>query len=304
MDLREIGRWRVGGRARVVVEPADGEDVRRVLALLHERGLTTVVVGGGSNILFDDAGFHGVVVLIGASLARVEIEGTTARVEAGAWVPLVARRLGRAGLSGLEHTVGIPGTFGGLVIMNGGSQRKGVGSSIVSVWGCDLAGHPFERDGAACAFRYRGSTLQDDDLVVLGAELRLTPGDPAAIRHEMIAIMADRRRKFPKNLPNCGSVFLSDPAMYATVGPPGAAIERVGLKGRSLGGAQISPMHANFIVNNGGASTADILGLVDLARRTVADETGFELNCEVRHLAPDGTVRPAHEVARARAGRS
>jgi UDP-N-acetylmuramate dehydrogenase len=300
-DLRLYGRWRTGGRAAVVVEPANGAAVKACLAYLADKPVPRLVIGDGSNILFDDRGFDGVLLRIGQNLSAVHIDGQDVTAEGGIWVPTFVRRLGQHGLGGLEHAIGIPGTLGGLVVMNGGSRRQGVGDDLVRVRGCDARGVPFERDRAACAFRYRGSTLQDDGLIILEADFHLKRVDPAALRCEMIGIMVERRRKFPKAQPNCGSVFLSDPAMYEVVGPPGAAIERVGLKGRQMGQAQISPLHANFIVNLGTARSDDILGLIHLARTTVHDSTGFWMDAEVRHIAPDGRVRQAHVAAAERA---
>lgn len=296
-DLRRYSRWRAGGRAALLIEPISASHVCACLAYLADKPFPRLVIGDGSNLLFDDDGFDGILLRIGKSLSGMTIDGLTARVEAGVWVPQMVRRLGAAGLKGLEHAIGIPGSLGGLVVMNGGSRRQGIGSSIVTVRGCDFRGQPFERDHDECRFRYRGSTLQDDGLVILEADLKFEPTEVAPLRREMIAIMRDRRSKFPKNLPNCGSVFLSDPAMYDVVGPPGAAIERTGLKGRQVGGAQISPLHANFIVNLGAAKASDILTLIHLARTTVHDQTGFWMDAEVRHVAPDGRVRQAHEAA-------
>lgn len=296
-DLRQYSRWRAGGRARLLVQPVSREAVADVLRFLAQRELPRMVIGDGSNILFDDAGFDGVIVCIGRELSAMRIEGQSVWAEAGLWVPDFVRAVSKQGLGGLEHAIGIPGTLGGLVMMNGGSRRQGVGSHISLVRGCDQYGVPFERTGEDCKFRYRGSTLQDDRLVVLEAEFSLTPVEKGPLRREMISILADRRRKFPKSLPNCGSVFLSDPAMYKIVGPPGAAIEAVGLKGHRLGGAQISPLHANFIVNLGDARSSDILGLIHLIRTTVHERTGFWMDAEVRHVAPDGRVTAAHEAA-------
>ena len=146
-------------------------------------------------------------------------------------------------------------------------------------------------------YRYRASRLQRGDLIVVSAQLRFTPGDAHAMRREALSILAARRAKFPRVRANCGSVFVSDPALYAQIGPPGLAIERAGLKGVAAGGAQISPDHANFIVNNGGARAEDVLQLIRLARRSVANLSGIAMDAEVRHLAPDGVMRPAHEVA-------
>lgn len=296
-DLRCYSRWRAGGRAALVIEPVSAGHVRSCLSYLADKPIAKLVIGDGSNLLFDDDGFEGVLLRIGKNLSGMMINGLTARIEAGIWVPQMVRRLGAAGLKGLEHAIGIPGSLGGLIVMNGGSRRQGVGSNIVKVRGCDLQGQPFERDQKDCRFRYRGSTLQDDGLIILEADLKFEASEVEPLRREMIAIMHDRRNKFPKKLPNCGSVFLSDPAMYSVVGPPGAAIERTGLKGKRFGGAQISPLHANFIVNHGTAKAGDILALIHLARITVYEETGFWMDAEVRHVAPDGRIRQAHEAA-------
>ncbi|ATC33012.1 UDP-N-acetylenolpyruvoylglucosamine reductase [Caulobacter vibrioides] len=296
-DLRGYSRWRAGGTARVAIEPVSAEATQACLSYLADKPFPKVIVGDGSNILFDDAGFDGVVIRIGAAQSAVQFDGEKVRAQAGIWVPQFVHRLCQRGLGGLEHAIGIPGTLGGLVVMNGGSRRLGVGRNLLQARGCDINGVPFERDHAACQFRYRGSTLQDDGLIILEADFAFTPVDRQALRRDMISIMVERRRKFPKNLPNCGSVFLSDPKMYDVVGPPGAAIERAGLKGLKLGDAQISPLHANFIVNLGAAKAGDILGLIHHIRTTVHQQTGFWMDAEVRHIAPDGRIRPAHEAA-------
>lgn len=294
-DLRGYSRWRSGGRADLVIEPHDKEGVLGLLAYFHERDIAWAVVGGGSNLFFDDAGVRVPLVHIGANLGRIRIEGTRLNAEAGAWAPAVALKAMRAGLGGIEHTIGIPGTFGGLVLMNGGSLRQGVGEHVVEV---ELA----ERDGSlrrisrhACGFAYRRSTLQDRGAIVLGASLELAPKERAPMRRRMIDIMASRRRRFPRDLPNCGSVFVSDPSLYASIGSPGAAIELTGLKGARIGEAMISPQHANFIVNLGRARSADILGLIQRAREAVAARTGHLMRCEVRFMNAEGEVREVHD---------
>lgn len=257
-----------------------------------------MVIGDSSNLLFDDRGYRGVLVRIGPALSRVDIRDNEVTVQAGAWVPSVARRVGGAGLSGIEHIVGIPGTFGGLVCMNGGSLRQGIGDSIVEVTAImpDTTVQHFH--ASVCGFAYRRSRFQETGVIVVEAKLALAQGDVSAIRRRMIEIMASRRRRFPLKLPNCGSVFVSDPAMYRHIGPPGAAIDRCGLKGTRSGNAQIAVEHANFIVNLGGARSREVLALIELARERVHAATGYSMDCEVRHVGPDGLVRPAHLVPR------
>lgn len=303
VPLSEMSRWKVGGPAELVVEPQSAEEISAILRLCRSAATPLLVVGDTSNLLFADEGFQGVMMRIGRRMAAVSIAGTTVTAQAGIWMPYLAATVGRAGLSGIEHTGGIPGTLGGLVMMNGGSQRRGIGEHVRRVWAVDERGDSVTLDQADCRFAYRRSAMQDRLVVITAAELALERGDVRTVRRTIIDIMAARRRKFPLKLPNCGSVFLSDPAMYATVGPPGQAIEQAGLKGLRAGQAQISPLHANFIVNLGGATARDILTLIDTARSRVFDRTGFRLSCEVRYVGRDGSLRPAHEIAPAgRAG--
>ena len=294
VPLRDMGRWKIGGPADFVVEPRNEQALAGALRAIRATGVPYLIIGDGSNLLFDDGGFRGVVVHISRGMSAITIDGDVVTAQAGAWVPSFARRVGSAGLSGAEHTVGIPGTLGGLVVMNGGSQRKGIGDTLIEVVCLDMNGERHVLSRAECAFAYRTSALQSLPLVVVEATFTFVPGDPGKIRHEMIGIMASRRRKFPTKLPNCGSVFVSDPSMYDLVGPPGKAIEQAGLRGRRIGDAQIAHNHGNFIVNLGKASSRDVLALIGLIRQSVHDRTGFWMNCEVRHVSPEGSIQPAH----------
>jgi len=224
----------------------------------------------------------------------MRIKGNHIWAEAGIWVPKFVRTVGCAGFAGVEHAIGIPGTLGGLIVMNGGSQRKGIGEYLSEVRCVDMKGNVITLTQADCEFSYRYSSIPSRNLAVLDTAFVLQEGDPRTIRRQLINIMASRRKKFPSKLPNCGSVFLSNPSMYDVIGPPGFAIEKVGLKGLVKGDAQISPMHANFIVNNGRAKSRDVLNLIYEMRSKVYESTGFLMDCEVRHLKSDGQLRPAH----------
>jgi UDP-N-acetylmuramate dehydrogenase len=300
VDLSSLSQWRIGGLARAVVEPTSREQAARLIGYMHERPEPWAIVGQTSNILFSSDGFDGVLIRVGANLARWEFDDNILRADAGALVPELVSAAAARGLGGIVHAAGIPGTIGGLVIMNGGTRRLGVGSHVRAVTAADTSGQIRTLTRDELRFSYRSSVLQEEGLIVLGVELELERGDRGALLSEIAAIRAERASKFPLDLPNCGSTFLSDPAMYEVVGPPGLAIERVGLKGKHLGGAQISPVHANFIVNNGGATDGDVLGLISLIRTTVAHETGFMMDCEVRYLSPTGELRPAHLEAERR----
>lgn len=298
VPLASLGRWRIGGPADVVATPPDVASLRAVLAVIAQTDVPHVIVGDGSNLLYDDAGFRGVVVRIGRAFGSFAIDQDDV-VEAGAglWVPCFVRQVIDAGMTGATHAIGIPGTLGGLITMNGGSQRRGIGENVVSVDAVERDGTLVRIDHAELGYGYRRSALQTRGAIVVSARFRFAPGDRHALRREAIAILAARRAKFPRVRANCGSVFVSDPALYSLIGPPGMAIERAGLKGAAVGGAQLSPDHANFIVNNGGARSRDVLELIAIARARVHDLTGIAMDAEVRHLAPNGAMRPAHEVA-------
>lgn len=286
--------WKIGGPADLLAEPGSTEQLCTLKRCLHEMGLPNITIGDGSNLLFDDAGVRGVVIKIGRGLSRVLIDGDSIEAEAGCFVPRLISALGRAGYRGIEHAVGIPGTLGGLVLMNGGSQRKGIGTHVDKVWAVNSVGERVKYFHDECGFAYRTSAMQDDDVTIVRVRLKLPRGDKRLIRQKMLEILRERRRKFPLKQPNCGSVFLSDPKMYETVGPPGKVIEDCGYKGLRVGGAQIPELHANFIVNVGGARSADVLEVITTVREGVLHKTGFLLACEVRYVHPDGTIKPAH----------
>lgn len=295
VDLRRHSRWRCGGRAALVVAPDSKEAVSRVVAYFHRHSLRWSVIGGGSNLLFDDDGVRAALVHIGAGLAAVNVDGGSVRAEAGVAVPWLALRMMRAGLSGIEHTVGIPGALGGLVIMNGGSLRRGIGENIVDVEVVAADGSRRRIAQPDCAFAYRRSALQGMRCIVVEAQLTLAVGDRATMRRTMLDIMISRRRRFPRDWPNCGSVFVSDPALYASFGAPGAVIEQCGLKGARVGDAVVSPKHANFIINAGAARATDILAIIAQIRTAVFLRTGHRMRCEVRFMNARGEVREAHE---------
>jgi UDP-N-acetylmuramate dehydrogenase len=296
VPLSELSRWRIGGLAAAIVEPESAEETAQVLQRLSSSDIPLLVVGDMSNLLFDSAGFRGVILRISSTMAGVEICGTRVRSRAGVSVPTLARTTADAGLSGLEHAVGIPGTLGGLVAMNGGSQRKGIGLNVDRVICLDRSGGRISLSQEECEFGYRSSVIQRMDAVIVEVDLHLEKASPSQVHASMDEVMETRRSRFPEQLPNCGSTFLSDPGMYDTVGPPGRAIESVGLKGYVHGGAQISPQHANFVVNRGGATSDDVLNVIQHARQRVFDETGFMMDCEVRYVSPTGDVMPAHKA--------
>ncbi|WP_018526591.1 UDP-N-acetylmuramate dehydrogenase [Alkalispirochaeta alkalica] len=291
--------WKIGGPCDLLVEPANTLQLQHTLRLAQSNGVPYVVIGDGTNILVKDEGFRGIVIRVGRRMSYIEPvnwQSTVAnsrvfRVGAGTWVPYVAHTLGRAGYTGLEHTIGIPGTFGGLVFMNGGSLRQGIGSAIDSVTVVDPAGRgeaevcpQVAYSSDECSFGYRASRFQQSGEIITEAIIRLNPGSRSDIVSKMHCILSDRRRKFPRKEPSCGSVFVSDPKLYEAFGAPAKVIEDLGLKGTKRGGAMISERHANFIVNTGNATAADVLSLANLIEQKVLEHTGVHLGREFRVL--------------------
>ncbi len=294
--LREYSRWRIGGPADLLVEPHCIEHIQAVLECTRNSDIPLVIIGDGCNLLFSDEGIRGVVMKIGRRLSRVSVHGSRVRAEAGAWIPGLARLIGAAGLVGVEHTVGIPSTLGGLIVMNGGSQRRGIGEVVDCVDVVERDGRRHRVSKEQCDFRRRASVFQGTGAIILGAELVFERGDPSTIRRTMLDILRSRRLKFPLKLPNCGSVFVSGGEMYERFGPPGAVIEQAGLKGLRIGDAQISERHANYIVNIGKAKALEVLKLIHMIREATHERTGVWMDCEVRYAASDGDIRPAHEA--------
>lgn len=279
--------WKIGGEADFFVEVASQSKLEEVVSGLREAGLPFCVIGQGTNLLFDDAGYRGCVIRIGTGLSGVTVDRDRITVEAGCWVPRLALVAARHGLAGLEHTVGIPASFGGLVCMNGGSQRKNIGELIESVTVLTPEGTLRTDSVSECGFGYRKSRYQEGGDIILHATLRFERIRPyEEQRVEMLEILRERSRKFPRKLPSCGSVFKSSPELYEAYGPPGKIIEDLGFKGKIRGRIQVSPAHANFIVNLGGGSSSDVLALVREIHAAVLAKTAISMQPEFLYVDP------------------
>ncbi|MBR2514708.1 MAG: UDP-N-acetylmuramate dehydrogenase [Halomonas sp.] len=294
VSLAEISRWKIGGKADVVVSPSSVDELQKVRSWISASGLASVVLGGTSNFLFSDHGLRAICIQVGPKLSGIHINSNQVTAEAGVWVPYLARRVMKGGLTGAEHICGIPGTLGGLVCMNGGSQRKSIGSAVRRVTGVDSKGEIIYHQGNECEFDYRTSIFQKNDVAIASVDLEFCFADnQKTVLKEMLSILRSRRLKFPLKQPNCGSVFKSNPSMYLEVGPPGSVIERLGFKGYRIGGAQVSPQHANFMVNKGNACAEDMLCLIRKVSHAVQDATGYRMETEVRFVNSDGDIMPA-----------
>ncbi len=266
---------RIGGPAAAFAVVNDVTTLVNLLRFCTREAIAWTILGLGSNVLVSDRGFAGVVVRLGGEFTRISIEGT--KVRAGAAAPMVAlcREAAKAGLAGAEALVGIPGTVGGAVRMNAGTKVE-IGDLIrrveVVVAGEDV------RTFTLPEFAYRSSTL-DRKAVVCAAELELQPKDSALVHAELLRHIERRNATQPLELPNSGSIFRNPPGDFAA-----RLIETAGCKGVCIGGAQVSEKHANFIVNRGGATCADVLVLIEEVHARVKRVHGVDLELEIHLL--------------------
>ena len=266
VNLAEFTTWRVGGAAQWFCEPEGNDQVIALARWARRQGLPLQVIGAGSNLLISDQGLAG-LTLCQRRLQGSQLDGATGLIEAqaGEPIPTLARRAARAGLGGLEWAVGIPGTVGGAVVMNAGAQ-----GGCTSDWLEDVT--VFDPNGAG------------EPLVVLSARFRLRAGlDPAAVSQRTSANLRSRTSSQPYQQPSCGSVFRNPEPRKA-----GQLIEALGLKGLSVGGAAVSSLHANFIVNTGAARASDMDQLIALVRERVRQAHAIDLHPEVLRLGSFG----------------
>ena len=272
--------FRIGGPARRMAFPERGEQLVLLLDHAISCGARPLVIGNGTNLLCPDEGLDRLVIDTSAGLNRMEAGDAPGELTAEAGVPLarLADFACRQGLAGLEFAHGIPGTVGGAVCMNAGAYGGEMGQVVQG------AAVLFPEEGVrylagpALSFGYRHSLLSDHpDAVVLHAAFRLAPGDPAAIRDRMRELMERRRASQPLEFPSAGSTFKRPAGYYA-----GTLIDQCGLKGLTVGGAQVSEKHAGFVINRGGATCADVVELIRQIQARVFDASGVRLEPEVK----------------------
>ena len=269
---------RLGGPADFLAEPGSEAELQEALTWARERGLPVTVIGRGSNLLVRDGGIRGLVIRIAGSLGGLTVAGETLTAGAGAALTEVSRLAADRGLAGLSFAAGIPGSVGGGTVMNAGAYGGELCQTVVSVEGLRPDGTPFRYAAEELGFGYRESRLQHEEVLLTRVEMRLTPGDPEAIRAEMREFNRRRAEKQPLNLPSAGSTFKRPAGGFAA-----ELIDRCGLKGLRIGGAQVSEKHAGFLVNLGGTA-ADFEALMNEVARRVLQETGVALTPEVRIL--------------------
>ena len=274
--LSRHSTFRIGGPAELYLEVGSEAALARLVGLAAELAVPVHLLGLGSNVLFPDAGLAGVVARLTGGLKRVRIRGTRVSAGAGAALAQVARRAAKSGLAGLEALSGFPSTVGGAVCMNAGCYGTEIRDVLRSVRVVERSGRRRRLATAELEPAYRWTNLKVTGAIVTRALFDLAPGDSAALVARMEELNAQRWASLPSGQANVGSIFKNPPGDYA-----GRLIEACGLKGATVGAAQISPKHANVIVNTGGASAEDVLALMRRARAEVEARFDRRLEPEV-----------------------
>jgi len=299
VDLSRLTWWKIGGRAPILVEPHSIDQLTEILSKAVQGAVPVVVIGRGTNLFFADGDLACVICRIGDRFSALQVKGKEILAQAGVSMLRLGRCAQTRGLSGLEHAIWIPGTLGGLITMNGGSQRKSISDSLIEITFMTLDGKIYKVKPEECVFSYRNSRFLNSREIILEARLTLDQSSPSEVRREMLMIISERKRKFPGKLPSCGSVFRSDQSLYQSYGPPGRLIEDAGLKGYSIGGLQVSTQHANFFVNKGGATASDALQLIKYVQHVLFDKYGIDLETEVLFVDCEGRSMSAAHVQEA-----
>lgn len=269
----------IGGPA-LLLRPRSRAELQAAMTLCREAGEEPFILGRGSNLLVSDSGISRPVIQLDGDFTAITREGNTLRCGAGASLIAVCRAAAENSLSGIEWGYGIPGSLGGGVYMNAGAYGGEMRDVLTEVTFLDEAGEYRTLPAAELSLTYRHSIFEDrPGTVIVGAVLTLTPGDPAAIRAAMEDYMSRRREKQPLEYGSAGSTFKRPVGNYAS-----ALVDQCGLKGLSVGGAEVSRKHAGFIINRGGATAADVRELIAEVQRIVREKTGYTLECEIKYI--------------------
>ena len=279
--MSEYTTLKLGGPADWLAFPANRDETVRLISEAGQAKMPVTVVGHGSNLLVLDGGIRGLVIRIGKEMSEVRIDGNTVYAQAGAMMGTVAAAAAEAGLTGLEFASGIPGTVGGGAFMNAGAYGGEMAQVVTRVDGIRPDGTPFSFTGSEMHFGYRASRAAEENLIVTDVVMTLQAGSRDEIRARMQELNRRRNEKQPLNLPSAGSTFKRPEGYFA-----GALIEQCGLKGYTIGGAQVSEKHAGFLVNMGN-SAKDFMGLIRYVQKTVLEQTGVKLETEVRIIGEE-----------------
>ena len=274
--------FHIGGPAELMAQPQSEAELQSLLLKAAEAAVPVTLVGNGSNLLVRDKGIRGLVIKLGSMLRDIKVSGNVLTFGSGVSLAQASRKAAELGLSGMEFAVGIPGSIGGAVYMNAGAYDGEMSKVVKSVRVMDAAGEVSELSAGELDFGYRHSALQGSDKIVTSVTVELSAGDKQAIAEKMADFSNRRITKQPLELPSAGSMFKRPPGYFA-----GTLIDQTGLKGYTVGGAQVSTKHAGFVVNIGGATAADVLQLISDVQAKVFAAHGVHLEPEVLVLGEE-----------------
>ena len=283
VPLRDYTSFKIGGNADVIVFPDTAEKLSSVTEYANKNSVRILVIGKGSNLLVCDKGFRGIVVNT-CKMDKIElVDETTVRCGCGASLSRLCRFALENSLTGLEFAFGIPGTAGGAAYMNAGAYGGEMKDVLISCVHVNSDGEIGEFKGDELDLTYRHSVYSDSEYIILSLTLSLEKGDKAEIKSKMDDLMSRRKDKQPLEYPSAGSTFKRPEGYFA-----GALIEQCGLKGYTFGGAQVSEKHAGFVINKGGATAEDVINVIEHCKKTVLEQTGVELEPEVKIIEQEG----------------
>ncbi len=277
VSMKNYTSFKVGGPAELFLSPEDAGQTAKLVRFCEKEEIPVFVLGKGSNLLVSDRGIKGAVIYTGKQCSISMTDENTVRAQSGASLAQLCTFALENSLSGLEFAYGIPGTVGGAVFMNAGAYGGEMKDVLLNSEYVSTDGTSGELDNEAMELSYRHSAYENSNLVITAASVRLAPADRNEIKSTMNDILARRKEKQPLEYPSAGSTFKRPEGNFA-----GALIEQCGLKGVSVGGAQVSEKHAGFIINRGGATAADILSLIKHVQARVKAQTGVSLETEIR----------------------
>lgn len=272
--LAPLTTMQIGGECGLFIEPNSEECLCGVLNVCRSEGIPFFLLGKGSNLLIKR--FSGVVIRIGGQLGGFEFDGERVTAGAGGSLAALCSAAANEGLSGMECLYGIPGSVGGALYMNAGAYGAEMKDIVHSAHCIDTSGNIVELTAEEMALSYRHSVFSENGCCILSVTMELKRGNTDEIRAKMSEVVQKRRDKQPLEYPSCGSTFKRPEGYFAA-----ALIEECGLKGYSIGGAQVSEKHSGFVINKGGASFEDVMALVDHIKRTVREKKGVDLECEM-----------------------
>ncbi len=279
-DMKKHTSFKTGGRADLLIKPKSIEDIKTIISICKEDQTPYFIIGNGSNLLVSDDGIRGVVIKISNNMSSIEFNNDYVTVQAGATLPRIGIETYKRSLTGFEFAAGIPGTVGGAIVMNAGAHGGEMKDIVTMVKVLDKNGEIIELANEDLNFSYRHSCIEESEFIVLEVIFKLEKGEQSSIKLKMDELKEKRVTTQPLDKPNAGSTFKRPgEGLFA-----GKLIQDADIKGLEVNGAQISDKHAGFIVNKNNATTTDILNLIKIAKKSVKDKFGIELQEEVKIL--------------------